>query len=127
MTRPLLPLSAYIASGDPSLWRDSREEFFLNLTAHSRLRVIPQTHSELGEGLYRSDALAEQGISCAEEDVRDLVTQVRTHLCDHLSIRQLTALVQGLKEELEQQKAERARLFATQGESDTQTSGQGGQ
>ena len=78
------------------------------LHAGSRLRVQLEQHSQPGFGFDRMEAIDEtaanamqngkRGVSCAERDADEFVDDFIRVFCEHLSIRQLNALIPALIE-----------------------------
>ena len=79
----------------------------LYLHAHQRVLLQVESTADVGYGLWRSERLAEAGVSCAECDAEAFAAGLVSRLADHLSIRNLQAIVAAFQVELDQMEARR--------------------
>jgi hypothetical protein len=84
----------------------------LYLHAHERVQLQIESTSDLGYGLWRSEKLAEAGISCDDSDAEAFAAGLVATLADHLSIRNLRAIVDAFQAELDQMEARRQESLA---------------
>ena len=76
------------------------------------LRLTFESTNDIGYGLWRSDRLADAGISCAELDAETFAATLVERLADNLSIRNLQALVAAFQRELDTMEARRQKALA---------------
>lgn len=87
----------------------------LYLHEGQRFIVTMERASDMGGlGMWRSDALADAGVYCAEHDSQQFADGLVERLADHLSIRNLEHIVAAFQRELDQQNARRTSALASQ-------------
>ena len=118
MTHPLLDLNQFTTDYPPrdhgdGAWRE-RESHELFLKPTTRVRLSIDRASDLGQGLWRDEKLAEAGIFASDADSLAFAERLNDTLGQHLSIRNLEHLVQVFARQLAESELERQAAIQEQ-------------
>jgi hypothetical protein len=112
---PLLPLLAFQeAQAEPS-WESRRPPAVLAVRESERFIVqLQEATAPLLQGPWRTEALAEQGVSACDVDAESFANSLVAAVSDRLSIYQLEYVVTAFSAELARQEAARQKAIAQQ-------------